>query len=150
MEQITYKPIHDGIAVRLANKQVGIIRQVAGGWTYYAKNSKTHGDIFATIQQVKYSIKSKSSRTKKAEPPPTCDVNRRFAAARGSADEPPNAWEENCRELKRELIAANAELDAIRAVFQHGADEENWKPGTSLAESVAKLKASAAMPNDGR
>src|ERR1035437_25510 len=92
MEQITYKPIHDGIAVRLANKQVGIIRQVAGGWTYYAKNSKTHGDIFATIQQVKYSIKSKSSRTKKAEPPPTCDVNRRFAAARGSAAEPPNAW----------------------------------------------------------
>jgi hypothetical protein len=49
--------------------------------------------------------------------------------------------------LERELIAANTELDAIRAVFQHGADEENWKPGTTLAEAVAKLKASAGLPN---
>lgn len=46
-------------------------------------------------------------------------------------------------DIEIKLHAANSELDAIRAVFQHGADEENWKPGTSLAEAVAKLKASA-------
>ena len=45
------------------------------------------------------------------------------------------------RQLERELNAATNQLDSIRAVFQHGADEENWKPGTSLAQSVAELKA---------
>ncbi|MDE2106543.1 MAG: hypothetical protein KGL39_55525, partial [Patescibacteria group bacterium] len=56
-------------------------------------------------------------------------------------------WLNHSKELERELIAANGELDAIRAVFQHGADEESWKPGTSLAEAVAKLKADAGLPN---
>ena len=42
--------------------------------------------------------------------------------------------------LRHELFVANSELDSIRAVFEHGADEENWKPGTTLAEAVAKLK----------
>ena len=31
------------------------------------------------------------------------------------------------------------ELDAIRAVFGHGANDADWKPGTTLAEAVEKV-----------
>lgn len=41
--------------------------------------------------------------------------------------------------LRSKLTPAEEELESIRAVFQHGADEENWVPGSTLAESVQKL-----------
>ena len=31
------------------------------------------------------------------------------------------------------------ELDAIRAVFDHGANDTDWKPGTTLSEAVEKV-----------
>lgn len=38
------------------------------------------------------------------------------------------------------LKRMKSELEQIRAVFQHGADDEHWKPGTTLAQAVAGLK----------
>lgn len=35
--------------------------------------------------------------------------------------------------------AAERELDSIRAVFDHGANDADWTPGTSLSESLAKV-----------
>lgn len=40
------------------------------------------------------------------------------------------------------------ELDNIRSVLLHGADENLWPPGMTLAEAIAKLKDAAAQPNN--
>ena len=32
-----------------------------------------------------------------------------------------------------------AQLDAVRAAFGHGADQESWRPGETLGEAVARL-----------
>ena len=41
-----------------------------------------------------------------------------------------------------------AELDEIRAVLLHGADENLWPPGMTLAQAIEKLKRAAAQPNE--
>ena len=39
----------------------------------------------------------------------------------------------------RKLNSKGQELDEIRAVFSHGANEELWPPGMTLAQAVQKL-----------
>jgi hypothetical protein len=59
MDQITYETRNDGVTVYLGRKVAGTIKAVPGGWTYYPKKSKQHGDIFIKLQQVKQSIEGK-------------------------------------------------------------------------------------------
>ena len=40
-----------------------------------------------------------------------------------------------------ERDALRAQLDAVRAAFGHGADQESWRPGETLGEAVARLVA---------
>lgn len=44
------------------------------------------------------------------------------------------------KEQDETIARLQQELEEIRAVFQHGADDELWKPGTTLAQAVAGLK----------
>jgi hypothetical protein len=42
-------------------------------------------------------------------------------------------------QLERKLDTANDELDDIREVLLHGADESLWPPGMTLAQAIKKL-----------
>ena len=51
-------------------------------------------------------------------------------------------------QLERKLNAATDELDDIREVLLHGADESLWPPGMTLAQSIRKIITRCKMPNE--
>lgn len=44
------------IEVRLDGKLIGHIREVAGGWAYFPRRGKLHGDKYATLAACKLSL----------------------------------------------------------------------------------------------
>lgn len=50
---ITYK---ENIKVFLDKKHVGNIKSVSGGYSYFPKGSKTHGQIYQSVEKVKCSL----------------------------------------------------------------------------------------------
>jgi hypothetical protein len=56
MNEITYKKTKDGEAVLLSKKRVGMIKPVSGGYAYFPKGSKTSGQVFSHVSQVKHSL----------------------------------------------------------------------------------------------
>jgi hypothetical protein len=54
-EMITYEV---DIKVNLYNKHIGNIKQVDGGYQYFAKGHKTGGEIFLTLDKCKQSLEN--------------------------------------------------------------------------------------------
>lgn len=44
-----------------------------------------------------------------------------------------------CSKLNREIKNLSHQIDAIRAVFKNKANDKNWEPGETLAESFARV-----------
>lgn len=61
---ITYIHQPNAATVKLDGKVVGKIAHTphqGGGWTYWPKGSKTHGEVFKTVHEVKRSLEEEES-----------------------------------------------------------------------------------------